>query len=450
MRPILLLLALLIHQLLLSQKQYSATTLPEAIQQAGTSGRLVFVQFESADCGQCNEVADKGIQHPDVQAELAKRFIYLRISPSHVDRNTVSSTYNFSTEKSFGILFLNQDGSLIHTKHGSTSLAKTYTQQMQAAYDKAGEILGITELEKEYKKGNRSFGFLALLLTKRNSLGLPTDALLEEYIASLPPDSLASAGTLVFIAQMAPLLDSKPDKALRSNRELFNKAWYSIPLHKRIAYNNRIIYKSMQQAITQKNESFAFRTASFARATYNSNYEAGAKAFDKNMLRYYEEINDSTQYFKKSIAYYERFFMSVAPDSIRRVDSVNKRQLLSRSTKRDTVRRGDTLQISTTIAYRPIAQNFSSELNEGAWNFFLKTTNPYLLRIAAEWSKRSLEFFETPESLDTYAKLLYQLERKSEAQKLMEKAIAMLQKRGFSAQAFVSSLEKMKKNQTVR
>jgi len=49
-----------------------------------------------------------------------------------------------------------------------------------------------------------------------------------------------------------------------------------------------------------------------------------------------------------------------------------------------------------------------------------------------QWSKRANEFYESPEAMDTYARLLYKTGNSTEAAVWMEKAIALKKKRGFT------------------
>src|SRR2546423_7619594 len=128
------------------------------------------------------------------------------------------------------------------------------------------------------------------LLLKRKTLNLETDSLLDEYTSGLPPDSLASERTLLFIAQMAPVLNGASDQLLRKNFPLFNKAWYTMDIPVRVSINNRVIYKSMQKAIREKDEQYAYRVANFARGV-NNNPLAASKAYDWNLICFYKETN---------------------------------------------------------------------------------------------------------------------------------------------------------------
>jgi hypothetical protein len=276
-------------------------------------------------------------------------------------------------------------------------------------------------------------------------LNLPTDSLLEEYIDSLPVDSLKSINTISFIAQMTPLVDSRPYKVMYTDRVLFERAWYSMSMQMRSAVNNAIIRKSMSRAIQERNQNYATRIASFAQGANRNNYLAGAKAYDLNMLRYFDETNDTATYFRKAIAFYERYYLTVNVDSIKKLDSIATKNLLnSPSTKKDTVRDGNHMRITASIPFRPAGQFFAGELNDGAYKFFQRTNNPYLLSIATEWSEKALQFYKSSEILDTYAKLLYKQNHNEKAIEAMNEAITLQQKRGYPTKRYDADLDAIK------
>jgi len=125
------------------------------------------------------------------------------------------------------------------------------------------------------------------------------------------------------------------------------------------------------------------------------------------------------------------------------MDSINVKQILE-SGKKDTLRQGNSIKIVGSVSYAPIAQNFARELNDGAYEFYKRTGNQYLLTIATGWAKKALQFYKTPQVLDTYAKLLYKQNQKEQAIDIMNEAITLQQKHGLPTKEFDISLEKMK------
>lgn len=441
MKQTLFFVFLFIANLAQAQIKFQDITFQEALEKANTEGKLLFLQFEAATCNQCNEVANKGLADANVVKRIDEGFIPLLISMNHPDRTYIGQQYNFS--KGFGTLFVIPSGTLIHTFNGTASFPGEYLKQMDLALEKAGESLKINELEALYKKGNKSPGLLETLLLKKRSLNLATDDLLDEYVTSLPADSLTSTRTLQFIAQMAPAINSKADKALRQDRMAFNKAWYAMNQPLRININNRIIYKSLTNAITTKNERYAKQVAHFARSTHSGS-PSGIKAYDQNMLQFYEEIGDTAAYFQKAIAYYEHYFSMAHADSIKRVDSANRRRLMQNA-KKDTIRHNNKVIIRSSFAYSPLAQHAMKELNNGAWNFYKMTKSPSLLSMAMQWAAKALNYHESPEVLHTYACLSYKLEQKQQALSALSKGIALKEKEGYSAKEWNLLLDKMKK-----
>ena len=276
----------------------------------------------------------------------------------------------------------------------TTSRASDYVNQINMALTMAGESLKMSELDHEYKKGNRYIGFMELYLQKRATLNLATDQLLEEYIGLLPADSLRSIRTIGFIAQMSPLLGSKADMALRKDREIFSRAWYSMPNQQRIKINSSIIRKSQNKAIQEKDEAYAYRVASFAGSTYSGNSRAAAKSYASNMLEFYKETNDTSQYFSKAIDYYNSYYMSVSVDSVNRIDSLNRARLLANVPASAPFMKGDTMVRTKTIAFSPAGQFLSADLNDGAWTFYSITNNPSASFPCHRWVKKALEFYE--------------------------------------------------------
>jgi len=210
----------------------------------------------------------------------------------------------------------------------------------------------------------------------------------------------------------------------------------------RISINNLIINKSLKKAVKEKSESYAYRVAGFARRI-NSNPQSGLKSFDRAILGYYKETNDTANYFIRAVNYYDSYYMTVNSDSVKSKDSSSLKKLMTQTTG-TTVKRGDSVFRTKQITYAPITQMFTQDLNNAAWDFYTTTQNLFYLQKALIWAKRANEFYESPEAMDTYARLLYKTGNKNEAIEWMNKAISLRKIRGFSTQQYETVLAKMK------
>jgi hypothetical protein len=445
-KPILFLLLAVLSLPSFCQVRFESLSFEQALQRAKESGRLIFLQFDSPTCDQCNEVATKGLEDTKLASQLEQGFVCVRIGADHPDRNKIANLYN--VDKFFGSVFLGSDGALLHTFPRTTTRSAEYLNQIDIALTKAGEGLRINEFEKEYKNGNRNIALLEQLLLLRKTLFLHTDTLLDEYVSLLPADSLRSPTTIVFIARQFPVIGSKADILFRKDYTLFNKAWYTLPLSERVAINNVIILKSRQKAVREKNVSYAYRVASFARGTNNTDNWAGMRAYDSNILEFYKETNDTLNYLARAMNFFDGYYMIIDADSVRKTDSINRDRLFTRTTTQKTPGSNGTLT-KKTFSFTGMAQGYAGSLNNGAWSFYKWTSDPVYLQKALQWSYRAIELFESPEALDTYARLLYKTGKKNEALQWESRAIELRKKRGFDTADFEKVLANIKAGKAV-
>lgn len=422
------------------QVKFKSISFDDALKQSQKKGRIIFLQYESANCKQCNEVADKAFANEELAEFLNQTFICIKISPDHPDRGRIASLYN-KKEDSFGSMFISSDGNLVHNYSGSTTFITRYKEEIDQALTKVGEGIKANQLEKEYRSGNKSPGLMELLMQLKRSLNLETDSLLEDYVLLQPADSFRSVRTLAFIAQMAPVMESKASMFLRADYNLFDKVWQSLELSERIRINNRIVYKSMQKAIREKNKTFAYKVADFRRRTYVNNARAGQMASVHEMIGYYFETKDTLNYLKNSAGYYDNYYMTVSIDSVKSKDSLEMKMMFAKQAPPVSSGNGT---FRTTIKYAPVSQSYNNELDNAARSFYLMTNEPVYISEALSWAARANEFFEKYTSLNTFALLLYKSGRKEEALIWQGKAISLKKKQGFDTIGLEKELADMK------
>jgi tetratricopeptide (TPR) repeat protein len=427
------------------QVRFKSISFDDALLQSKKKGKIIFLQYESANCNQCNEVADKAFANEDLAELINQTFLCIKITPSHPDRVRIASLYN-KTDDSFGSMFISSDGNLVHNYSGSATFINKYKEEIDQALTKAGEGIKANQLEKEYRSGNKSPGLMELLMQIKKSLSLETDSLLEDYVLVQPADSFKSIRTLTFIAQMAPVLESKASMILRADNNLFDKAWQSLELSERRRINNRIVNKSMQKAIREKNKAFAYKVADFRRRTYGNNARAGQMAYSHEMIGYYFETKDTLSYLKHAVSYYDNYYMTVSIDSVKSKDSLEMKMMFAKQIPAVSSGNGT---FRTIIKYAPVSQSYNIELDNAARSFYLMTNEPIYISEALSWAARANEFFEKYTSLNTFALLLYKSGRKEEAIIWQNKAISLKKKMGFDATSLEKELAEMKDDKTI-
>ena len=133
------LLSLFIFNVSWAQVNFSEIPFTDALQRARSEGKIIFLQFEAANCNQCNDVANKGFENKELADKINKTFFCLVINAQHPDRNKIATAYNMNVDKSFGTLFIDNNGTVVHKFLKTTSFSKEYSDQVDIALMKAGE-----------------------------------------------------------------------------------------------------------------------------------------------------------------------------------------------------------------------------------------------------------------------------------------------------------------------
>jgi len=425
-----------------SQVQFKDLSLQEALQQAKAADKIVLLMIESPTCIQCNEVTLQGFSNPILARSINSSCITLKINQDSKNFGTLDSLYNIGS--SFGLLFLNADGDFLHRYSASSTYYITYMEQLNKALDRKDHPdTEFKQLQNEYNSGKREFGLLYKLVAKKNEWVLEHDQLTEEMVNLAPRDSATSLSFLEFLAEQAPIIDSKASQYMRKDTRNFNDAWYLMSLQKRSSLNNKIIFKSKSKAIKEKNRGYAERVANFSAGTQTDRNQ-GRKSHDRNIIDYYKGIKDSSNFLFLSIKYYDQYLMSISVDSVQRADSIRRRELFATATTDRMMQPGGNEVIRRSAPYAPVTQYFTNELNDGAWTIYIYTHDLFYTAKALAWAKRANEFYDSPEAMDTYARLLYRTGNKEEAVNWEEKAVQVTKTRKIPAGEYADLVSKMK------
>jgi hypothetical protein len=351
-------------------------------------------------------------------------------------------------------LFLDKWGTLLFRMNISTTDHRRYMAQGKNALARKAEADQLRALELDALAGKLATGQIYELIYKRKALTLPIDALLDQYVSQLPEDSLNSISTIKRIAKLSPILRSKADSAMRKNAALFNQAWNSFNMSDLAIIAQDIAFKTRQQAIAEKNLSKAREAARFARSFINDKAR-GDKAYYYTLMEFFKNTNDTAAYLRSAVDFYERLLKDVNAAEIKKQDSTRKalfaqKQSSSRPSNDTTGLNGHIILRSTYNITE--SNNYSQMLNDGARSFYNMTNDPAYLKKALQWAANASQFYETPYVLDTWARLMYKVDKKNAGQaiQLEERSISLLKTQGFPTDKNHEVLNRMKKNEIIR
>jgi thioredoxin-related protein len=408
--------------------------------------KLVFLHLEDSKCEQCAEVAGQAFQSVDLKDLFAKNFISVRVNLETEEGRKLGD--QFDVKNGPVSLFIDPNGNVLNRFNGVAGAGFIYVEQADIALKLRGGKQ-LSDYAKEYAAGARSQKFMEEYITKRRRAAMPVSDLLETYTGALPLDSLSNYRMIKFIYTHGPSLDSKVYKAIQAvtPRTVIDSLYKNVPYQEAVAMNSAIISTTMQKAIQKKDRSLAYQLSSFIQGTYSPEYMQGMIAGKRNTVRYLYEIKDTVQYIREAIQFLDQIHMRMTADSLKKIDA----KLMNPPAPTSTTKK------SHPQMMMPQSQFFHMDLNEHAWHVFQMSMKTDDLERALKWSYQSQEFFNSlykntahpmrlgnPAYMDTYAQLLYKLDRKEEAIQWQTKAVEAQKITGRGHASYEVTLEKMK------
>jgi tetratricopeptide (TPR) repeat protein len=407
---------------------------------------------------------NQAIKEEDVVKTMKANFIVFESEFTDTAMRKIIGTYKITNFPSF--LFMHPSGDLFYKDFGYSSDKNKYLKMMDNALTMSKEK-SMSDLAKAYEANKTDGQLIKQLINLRKKNGITDNSdLIEDYVNTLKVDDFNNYETILFILEAGPQIDGNAYKFSRTNMIVFNKIYLQEPLDKRIAINNAIIMNSYNAAVKGKNINKALQVASFVRGTWNSDYEKGAKAYESRMLSYYSAVKDTASYFRNAINFYDRYYMKLSADSIKKLDKKNqaenlermKRQMPNNSNSKmvskekidslikanptQKITRTETMSVSSTMA----TNQYSNELNNIAYRFYQTgTKNINHLSKAMIWSKRAIELDPKSSYYDTLAHIYYAMGIHSEALVTQKLAMDLAKKENVNADYLIRATEAYEK-----
>lgn len=446
---------LLVFLLLIVQQTFSQITFhnklnwEQVARKAKKEDKLIFIFFESSKCRNCIDTVTKAFNQPVTKEIFKKNFISLRTDIESEKGKLFLE--RFGVKSHLVALFVDDRGNILHQFIGSTSDGSVYTYEAEIALKQKGKKQ-LSDYTREYRKGQNSKEFLESFILQRKRNLQPVDELLDEYVGRLPIDSLRNPRIIDFVYQQGPTLDSKALAIVNvgASQKLLDSLFSRKSYVEMSAINSAIGANSFRKAVETKNGVLAANVAMFNRSTYGKDFFSGNKAYFRTFVSYYKEVKDTLAYLKTVREYVGMEYMTVNPDSL----SVMNERELARVKAIWAAAPQQNQSINYSMFALP-ADNYHRELNEYAWDYFKMATKKEDLERALTWSEQSLKFFKATNKnplmsvghyayLDTYAQLLYKLDRREEAIEWQTKAIEVLKATGTKSADYERTLRKMK------
>lgn len=443
----------------MAQKISDATSLPEALNLSEKKEKPLLV-IVNPPPGAANKLVKLAYQENEAIKKTKQHFLVFETNLSNADVKPIISTYKISRFPAF--LFMHANREIFYSDFGGTTSKTQYYTMLNMAISAQKEPSGKL-LEETYLADKTNNETIKKLIEYRNKKGIGNNAeFIEQFAKNLKPEDLNDYKTVLYILSGGPYAYGNAYKLAYSNRKITDSIYKSEPLKTRIDLNNAIISNTLQQAIKTKNANQAHYAASFAKSTYGKNIVTGNRVYSSNMISYHKAVNDTTCYFKLAIPFYDKYYMTLSADSIKKGEEKRRIAFAEKNFKKpnenakvitksqfDSIKRHYPTTTETHTTYMVVSDNgqntYATTLNNVAWSFYeTGTRNINYLTKAMLWSRRSIELEPNAAYYDTLAHLLYRLGYETEAIKTQENAIAKAKTQKISFENMQEDLKKMK------
>ncbi|ALI99577.1 hypothetical protein DC20_12080 [Rufibacter tibetensis] len=456
--PLLFLIYLFVSALeVQAQKiKYETGTVEQVLAKARQEDKPVFIALTwptstSAKAPNYRNIIS-ALEDPAVAKLFNAEFLNVKVERNSAEGSKLTRQYSVKEYPTY--LYLNPDGNLIHRSKSHSSSPKKYLDEVKAFKEKAASNFNLSYFQKEFDQGRRNADFLLQYLNLQKQMGLPADLdLLETYVSQLPVNAFDNFSTVQFILEQGPIVDSKAFVFSRSNKTILDSIYKTLPFSLRSQINNSIIDNTMRKATATKDAALAQKGAHFARITWDENYARGLRAYQTNMVNFYRSIKDTTNYLREAASYYDRYFMAISLDSVRKIMTAqteyrNSLLLPSKGKPATPPKPASGAVTRTESTYRTTSTpttSFVMQLNNAAYSIYeTGTRNPTYLTKAMLWSKRTIEVEPVAPYYNTLAHILYRLQLFAEAEAMQQKAVELASKENQPTERFKKSLQQIK------
>ncbi len=302
-------------------------------QKARKEGKLVFLQFQSEDCQQCNKVADMALNSPLLSEKFNQNFVSGRINKSSLHQKA-KEFLHFEIE--YGSIFADASGQVILIQNSTTSNVIQYINWADEAISKSKEAKDIFKMREEYSKGQRSSNFLKTYIKRLREVGIYDLKLMDDYIANTLIDTLNQHNNILFLIEQGVSAGSETENFLGKNirYSLRDSLWYTLDNNSRVKINHRVRNNTLMDAIYKKDKTLLRKLNNITYSHYSQNRQQGDYVVKNMNCEFYKKTKDTINYINSVVAFVENHLMKIDPEKLRQKQEDEEINILNQPNKK--------------------------------------------------------------------------------------------------------------------
>lgn len=322
-------------------------------------------------------------------------------------------------------LFLHPNGEVVHRIYGFQSVKKLLLEA-EYALKQNRDWTPLSTLEARYQSGKYSYHDLKQLLDRRYTTAGPQPSLLDDYVQVLPKSQLHLESNLILMAQHVGNIHTESFLVLK---ETLNSFFEFTDVQQKAVLEGigKAKLQTFKTAVSSNDEQLFNE---LMEAVYETSYSQQSAMQEERQFRYdFAKLTRNFKFFA-IIAYAEAPL--ILDQDFARLDAEKQDYLL-------TVPDVSPKEIDNVMGSSKKAA--AAQLHDFAYGFLKMTDEKDQLQNALKWAASAISYHDRPEYWLTYAKLLFALNRKSDAKKAVKQSKKLLKKMGADTKQWDFSLE---------
>jgi len=366
---------------------FETTTFAEIKVKAKKENKLIFIDAYTVWCGPCKWLAKNVFTNDTVADYFNSKFINAQFDMEKGEGIDLAKLYEIQCFPN--LLFIDGDGKLIHRRAGAMSV-QDFMYFAENAFNPQERF---SKYKDEYAAKKTDAVFLTEYIGAISRTCLPFDDILQDYFKTQKDEALTSRANWNIIKNYSSDYKSREFIYLLNNVELYNKAYTS----------DSVATKIMEV---------------FLNGGYSIVYKKDVKETDyTDYIEEIKKIKFSTQdevLFNLDVFYYKK--------------NGNWKQYIDL-----VVEKGDTYFHASDV------------YNNNAWAIYEHSDDKIALQKAESWMQKALQKDPEWAFYDTYAAVLFKLNKKQEAKAAATKAIEIAKTEGVPEDGYQETVELLKK-----
>ena len=295
-------------------------TWSEALQEAKTSGKLVFVDVYTDWCPPCKKMDKEVLPLLEVGQQYNAAFVNYKLDAEKGQGVALAGQYAVQAYPTY--LYLDADGNLLHRAVGFLAPEAFLAQANQAKAAAAGGAQ-LGELQAAFDAGKRDRQFLRTYIGKLSEVGMDNGTAIDAYFAGLSWDALQQPEEWVFLGEHVSNANSATLVFLLENYSQLDGA----TKHKLAPDLFSILREAAGQATVAHDALTAKQSYAYAEALLPYLGAQQQRAYRQYYMRYCIQVRDTAKVKQLGLEMADGL-MAIPIDSVRAEDARRYRAVM--------------------------------------------------------------------------------------------------------------------------